>query len=504
MIAMRRLIINAGSNKGKINRNIYGHFSEHLGRCVYEGMFVGADSPIPNVNGMRKDVVEALKRIKVPVLRWPGGCFADEYHWMDGIGPPEQRKRMINTHWGGVVEDNSFGTHEFMELCSQIGCVPYITGNVGSGTVREMSEWIEYMTFDGVSPMAELRRDNGRDKPWSVPFFGVGNENWGCGGNMCVQKYAQTYRSYQTYVREYGENKIAKIACGPNSDDYDWTESMMSLCHSREPLGGGKSFRMDGLSLHFYTYPGGVKDRGSATKFSADKYYQTLGEALRIETLIKGHSFIMDRFDPEKKVGLVVDEWGTWYDVEEGTNPGFLYQQNTMRDAITAGVTLNIFNSHCDRISMANIAQTANVLQAVILTQGEKMILTPTYHVFEMYKGHQDATLLDSYIEAQDIIAGGHNVPDLHVSASQDAYGAILATLVNLSHDQEREIQCVISDRDIRSVSARILTGKMDMYNDFDDENRVEPRHFSDFIISGDTVRLVIPPCAVMELVITQ
>ena len=502
MKVMRRLIINAGKKGDRINKNIYGHFSEHLGRCIYEGMFVGSDLKIPHINGMRKDVVDALKGIKVPVLRWPGGCFADEYHWMDGIGPREQRKKMINTHWGGVVEDNSFGTHEFLELCDQIGCDPYITGNVGSGSVREMSEWVEYISFDGVSPMAELRRENGRDKPWKLPYFGVGNESWGCGGNMCVQKYAQTYRHYQTYVREYDGNKIAKIACGPNSDDYEWTETMMDLCHSREALGGGQSFRMDGLSLHFYTFPGGAKERGKATVFDEAKYYQTLGEALRIDTLLNGHCFIMDKYDPEKRVGLVVDEWGAWYDVEEGTNPGFLYQQNTMRDAVVAAITLNIFNSHCGRVTMANIAQTVNVLQAVILTREEKMLLTPTYHVFDLYKGHQDSVLLDSYVEAQDICTGEHSVPDLHVSASQSEEGAILATLVNLSHDKAQDISCILSDKRVKSVRARLLTEKMDAYNEFDAPARVTPQPFDKFTVSGDGFSFIIPPCAVMEIMV--
>ena len=190
---MSKIIVNTLDKKNKINRNIYGNFSEHLGRCIYNGVYVGENSDIPNVNGMRTDVVEALKNIKLPVLRWPGGCFADEYHWKDGIGPKENRKKMINTHWGGVVEDNSFGTHEFLELCRQIGCEPYINGNVGSGTVQEMSEWMEYMTFDGVSPMAALRAENGHAEPWKVKYFGVGNESWGCGGNMRTSYYADLY-----------------------------------------------------------------------------------------------------------------------------------------------------------------------------------------------------------------------------------------------------------------------------------------------------------------------
>lgn len=359
---MSKIIVNTLDKKNKINRNIYGNFSEHLGRCIYNGVYVGENSDIPNVNGMRTDVVEALKNIKLPVLRWPGGCFADEYHWKDGIGPKENRKKMINTHWGGVVEDNSFGTHEFLELCRQIGCEPYINGNVGSGTVQEMSEWMEYMTFDGVSPMAALRAENGHAEPWKVKYFGVGNESWGCGGNMRPSYYADLYRRFQTYVRDYGENKVFRIACGPNTDDYNWTEEVMRIA-------GGY---MDGLSLHYYTVPGDWNKKGSATDFDEAMYYHTLKKAFYMDELVTKHAQIMDRYDPEHKVGLIVDEWGTWFDVEPGTNPGFLYQQSTMRDAMVAALTLNIFNAHSDRVAMANIAQLVNVLQAVILTEGEK------------------------------------------------------------------------------------------------------------------------------------
>ncbi|MCL2852942.1 MAG: alpha-N-arabinofuranosidase [Defluviitaleaceae bacterium] len=499
---MRRLIINPDKKGEKISRNIYGHFAEHLGRCIYEGIYVGEGSPIPNVKGMRSDVVSALRGIKVPVLRWPGGCFADIYHWMDGIGPAAQRKKIINTHWGGVVEDNSFGTHEFMELCAQIGCDPFISGNVGSGTVREMSEWVEYMTFGGVSPMADLRGANGQKEPWSVPYFGIGNENWGCGGNMSAEYYASIYRHYQTYVREYDGNQISKIACGPNIDDYHWTEVMMSRCHSRTPHTNGADYRMDGLSLHYYTSPGGPKDRGCAVKFDEIKYFHTLSDALRMDKLISGHSLIMDRYDPEKRVGLVVDEWGTWFDVAEGTNPGFLYQQNTMRDALVAGVTLNIFNTHCDRVTMANIAQTVNVLQAVILTQGEQMIKTPTYHVFDLYKGHQDAQLLESYVDDRHIGTDEYSVPELHVSASQDDSSAILATLVNLSLHDTLDICCQLCGHQAKSASARVLTGKMDAHNDFDAPERVKPRHLDEITISGEKLLFQIPPCAVMEIVI--
>ena len=392
---MAKLMINKNKKEGTIAPEIYGHFSEHLGRCIYEGLYVGENSEIPNVNGMRTDVVEALKEIKIPVLRWPGGCFADEYHWKDGIGPKENRKKMINTHWGGVVEDNSFGTHEFFELCRQLGCKTYINGNLGSGTVQEMSEWVEYMTFNGVSPMADLRKKNGHEEPWTIDYFGVGNENWGCGGNMRPQYYADEYRRYQTYVRNYDPQKpIQKICGGANVDDYDWTRKVLETTHDHTvPEFHGF---MDGLSLHYYVHPEGWEIKGSATDFDEEVWYKTLKKALYMETLVERHGKIMDQYDPDKKIGMIVDEWGCWFTVEPGTNPGFLYQQNTVRDALVAGITLNIFNKHCDRVKMANLAQMVNVLQSVILTEGPKMIKTPTYHVFHMYRHHQGATLLNS------------------------------------------------------------------------------------------------------------
>ncbi|NQT19985.1 MAG: alpha-N-arabinofuranosidase, partial [Planctomycetes bacterium] len=321
---MNRIVINTDIGEHKIDRHIYGHFSEHLGRCIYDGYWVGEDSPIPNERGIRKDIVKALKTAKTPNLRWPGGCFADEYHWMDGIGPREERPTMINTHWGGVTENNHFGTHEFLDLCEQIGCEPYICGNVGSGTVQEMSQWVEYVNFDGVSPMANLRRENGRDKPWDVKFWGVGNENWGCGGNMRPEYYADLVRRYGCYCRNYPNRKLYKIACGANGANYEWTDTLMRQA----------GYAIDGLALHYYC--GSGKDSRSATQFKEIDWFDQLKKAWFMDELLVKHSAIMDRHDPEKRIALIVDEWGAWHAVEPGTNPGFLYQQNSLRDALVA------------------------------------------------------------------------------------------------------------------------------------------------------------------------
>lgn len=497
---MAKLFVNPKVKKGHINKEIQGHFSEHLGRCIYEGLYVGENSHIPNTKGMRNDVVAALKEMKIPVLRWPGGCFADEYHWKDGIGPKEQRKKMINTHWGGVVEDNSFGTHEFMELCEQLGCKTYINGNLGSGTVQEMSEWVEYLTFEGVSPMADLRTQNGHKEAWKVDFFGVGNENWGCGGNMTPEHYGNEYRRYQTYVRNYNHSApLQKIACGANVDDYAWTKGVLETTHRNAP--GFLHGFMDGLSLHYYTHPEGWEVKGSATDFDEKAWYKTLNKTLYMETLINRHGALMDQYDPEKRIGMIIDEWGTWFTCEPGTNPGFLYQQNTMRDALVAGINLNMFNKHCDRVKMANLAQLVNVLQSVILTDGEKMLLTPTYHVFNMYKYHQEAELLESSIETKEIgLDKEYMVPNLTESVSLGEDGKIHVTLTNLSVEEDYEIDSIFADTKILSAAGTILTNEMRAHNTFEAPDKVHTEAFEKISITDTGIAFTIPKCSVIHI----
>ncbi|TDD72725.1 alpha-N-arabinofuranosidase [Jiangella aurantiaca] len=443
-----------------ISRHLYGHFAEHLGRCIYGGFWVGEGSPLPNVRGIRADVVDALKTIRIPNLRWPGGCFADDYHWRDGIGPRHQRPRMVNSHWGDVVEDNSFGTHEFMDLCELLGADPYVSGNVGSGTVREMSEWIEYLTRDDDSPMAALRRNNGREEPWRVPFWGIGNEAWGCGGNLRAEQFASLARQYSTYVRDHGENRVYRIAVGANSDDYAWTELLMKSfdCLAKEPDQPAGPFQA--LSLHHYTMTGPWSDKGSAIEFSADEWYLALARAAYMEELLTRHTTVMDRYDPYKKVGLVVDEWGTWWNVEPGTNPGFLYQQNTLRDALVASTHFDAFHRHADRVVMANIAQAVNVLQAMVLTDPDTgaLVLTPTYHVFEMNSAHHDASALTVHLrDVPSIESGGRELPLVSASASVKD-NAALVSLANLDAESSRTVALDLRGHDIVARHARVLT----------------------------------------------
>ena len=498
---MNEITLDVKLAKTTIDRNIYGHFSEHLGRCVYEGYWVGEESQISNVRGIRSDVVSALRKIKVPVMRWPGGCFADEYHWVDGIGPREKRPTMINTHWGGVVENNHFGTHEFMDLCAQLECEPYVCGNVGSGTVQEMSQWVEYMTFDGKSPMSDLRRENGRNDPWSLKYFGVGNENWGCGGRMSVEYYADLYRRYGLYARDYGDNQLYRIACGPRNDDYHWTEVMMAQAGSDQLLGGPY---MDGLALHYYTsvrrLPDGSRE-GSATQFDESGWIEIIAKGLMMDELVRKHSTIMDKYDPAQKVALIVDEWGTWFATEPGTHPRFLYQQNTMRDAIVAATTFDIFNKHCDRVRMANIAQTVNVLQAMVLTQNEKMLLTPTYHVFEMYAVHQDATMAPVDVHSESYTFGDYSVPAISASASVDGEGKLHITLSNANPNKDIPVTVFVRGMKADRIVGRVLQADaMNAHNTFEHADVVKPSVFTGAKASEDGLEVLMPKRSVVAL----
>ena len=483
------IVINADDRLGHISPEIYGHFSEHLGRCIYNGIYVGENSPIPNTDGIRNDIIEAFRNIKAPVFRWPGGCFVEEYHWQDGIGEKALRRKIVNTNWGGVTEDNSFGTHEFMRFCELVGCKPYINVNVGSGSVREMSEWIEYMTSDAESPLTEQRKKNGRAEPWKLEYLGIGNENWGCGGNMRPEYYADVYKRYQTFCRNYSGNRLYRIACGPSSADYNWTEVMMKNLDSNN---------VDAIDLHYYTMPV-WPEMESATDFDDELYYKTIAAANFSDELITRHSEIMNRYDPEKKIGLVIGEWGCWHKVEEGTNPGFLYQQNTMRDAIVAAIELNVFNRHSDRVVMANLAQAVNVLQSIILTEGDKMIKTPTYHVFDLFKTHQNNEAVYCYTQNENM-SEGKNAPMISVSASVNEK-SMTVTVANCSLTEEAAVECSIFGFKASSVSCRILTNEAHSYNDFDCPDRVSITEHT-AVIKDNVLKLNIPPCAVVECVV--
>ena len=489
-----KMVINTDLGTETISRHIYGHFSEHLGRCIYGGYWVGEDSPIQNTNGLRTDVVNALREIGIPNLRWPGGCFADEYHWKDGIGPRNERPTMINTHWGGVTEDNSFGTHEFLELCNQLDCEPVICGNLGSGSVQEMSQWVEYLNSDNISPMTDLRKINGRDEPWSVKYWGLGNENWGCGGNMTAEYYTNEMRRYSTYTKNYGEKRLFKIAGGPNSDDYHWMETLMK--------DGNPGRNFQGVSLHYYTICHNWSKKGSATQFDENEYFTSLNKTLHMDELLEKHIQIMDKYDPRNRVALVVDEWGNWFDVEPGTNPGFLYQQNTLRDAMVAAINLDLFNKYARRVKMANIAQTVNVLQAMILTKDDKIVKTPSFYVFKMYKVHHDATLLPLVINGANYEINGESIPALSATASKDKEGKIHVTVTNVDPKNSQNLSVDLrGSQNLKFITGNIITAdKINSYNDFGKKEEVTMKDFKNVKLENNQLKVELPAKSIVMI----
>jgi alpha-N-arabinofuranosidase len=490
-----QLTLQPSSAKTRIDKNIYGHFAEHLGRSIYDGFWVSDTLKVLKKDRIRLDVVEALKKINIPLLRWPGGCFADEYHWRDGIGKRNTRPKMVNTNWGGIIEDNSFGTHEFLELCSLLKCEPYIAGNVGSGTVDEMSKWVEYLNFDGESPMVKLRTENGHKAPYNIQYWGVGNENWGCGGNMTAEYYANEYRRYASYCKDYPNVKLKKIAGGAASSDYRWTEVLMKNV---------PTWMMWGVSLHHYTLPTGSWGvKGPATGFDEKQYFNTMRNCLKMDELVTKHSAIMDKYDSAKRVALVVDEWGIWTDPEPGTNPAFLYQQNSLRDALVAATTLNIFNNHADRVRMANLAQTVNVLQALILTKGRQMILTPTYHVFDQYKVHHDATLVPVTFTSPDYVLGDQRIQAINVSASRDSAGILHISIVNLDPNNRINIETSLEGAWTIYGGNVLTSAKVSDHNTFENPSAITLKKFEGASKLGSKLVVSLPSKSVVTIAIS-
>lgn len=491
------VVVHSDVGRDTISKFIYSQFAEHLGRGIYGGVWVGEDSSIPNTRGIRNDVVDALKKINVAAIRWPGGCFADEYHWKDGIGPRENRPSVVNTNWGGVTEDNSFGTHEFMDLCEQLGAEPIICGNIGSGTVQEMSEWVQYLTSEGDNPMSKLRRKNGREKPWKVRFWCVGNETWGCGGIMSADHYSNELGRYSQFLKNYDGNTLYKISSGGLPEDYDWTETIMKKWKG---VDGWLQGYISGYSLHFYTVNDWNK-KGSATQFTEKDWFATLSKTLEMEKLVKNHSAIMDKYDTEKRIGLIVDEWGNWFDVEPGTNPGFLYQQNSLRDAMVAAVNLNIFHNNCDRVKMSNIAQMVNVLQAMILTKESEIVLTPTYYVFKMYSVHQDAVMLPVSVQCESYTNETNSIPSLNVSASKDKQGKIHISAANLHPTKSQKLSCELKGTTGSAISGEIITAEtINAFNDFGKAEDVRIQEFKGAKLQKGILTVTLPAKSIVTL----
>ena len=489
-----KLTINPADPVAVINPNIYGHFAEHLGRCIYDGIWVGEDSSIPNTGGFRNDIIQVLQKMKAPVIRWPGGCFADDYHWQDGIGPRSKRPRRINIHWGEVIENNHVGTQEFAHFCRLVGAEPYFCGNVGSGTVRELRDWVEYCNFPGDSTWGSQRVADGSPEPLGVTYWGVGNENWGCGGNFSPEDYGTEFRRYASFMRGFGGKQLYLIACGPSSNDVDWTNRFFHKLNKDY-----WQFRnIHGYAAHYY-----CGTAGSATEYTLDQWYQLIAQGLRMEPLVVQQRAAMDAYDPQRRIGLIVDEWGTWHPVEKGTNPRFLYQQNSLRDGLVAAATLDIFNRHADKVVMANIAQTINVLQAMVLTQGEDMLVTPTGYVYQMYAPHQGGQSLHTRLETDMVTfdRGGkpESIPCVagSVSLKDDR---LFLTLTN-AHAVESAVLSLhlLGGATVQSASASILTGEIHAYNTFEQPESLVPTAYP-LEAHGSVFSIHLPPASVLAV----
>ena len=497
------LSVDASKPGAKIDRNIFGQFAEHLGHGIYEGAWVGPDSTIPNTRGIRNDVVAALRALKVPNIRWPGGCFADEYHWRKGLGPLDKRVVTLNPNWGGVTEPNTFGTHEFMDFAQQIGSEAYLSVNVGSGTPQEAAEWLEYLTTNQPTTLAKERAANGHPAPYKIGYLGIGNESWACGGNMTADYYLSQLKIYSRFVRNYnpaqeGKGQMLKIAVGPGDGGTEWTDTIMKAYKARE-----WSWDINGLSVHSYTvvkWPPSFASVG----FGAAEYSRILKSTLEMEDLVTKQSAVMDKYDPEKKVALVVDEWGAWYAPLPGSNPGFLVQQNSLRDAVLTSLNLNIFARHADRVRMANIAQMINVLQAMIVTDKEKMVLTPTYHVFKMYLPFQDATSVPVTLDGGAYTNGDIRLPRLDAIAAKDASGKLWLAITNLDPEKPAEIEAELAGIQVKSATGETLTApKVDSVNSFDAPNAVAPKPVS-LKAQGGKLALKLEPKSITVVALEQ
>ncbi|HYJ42259.1 MAG TPA: alpha-L-arabinofuranosidase C-terminal domain-containing protein [Steroidobacteraceae bacterium] len=484
--------VDAANPGAAISRHLFGQFAEHLGRGVYEGIWVGPDSPIPNTRGIRNDVVAALKAIKVPNVRWPGGCFADEYHWRNGIGPRDRRPATLNPNWGGVIEPNTFGSHEFLDFAQQIGADAYLSINVGSGTAAEAADWLEYLTTPQPSALGKERAANGHPEPYRIAMLGIGNESWGCGGSMTPDYYVSQLKVHARYARNYNAaQKMQRIAVGPDGAHTEYTKAVMEAWKNKT-----WAWDIEGISLHFYTvvkWPPAFK----ATGFGEGEYATLLNDTRRMDDLLRTHLSIMDQYDPAKKIALIVDEWGAWLAPTPGSPEGFLEQQNSQRDALIAALNLNMFARHADRVRGANIAQMVNVLQAMILTNKDKMLLTPTYHVFRLYLPFQDATLLPVKVSAGDYQHGDIKLPRVDAIAARDAQGKTWLAVSNLDPGRATQVSLDVTGAKIKRARGETLTSpRVDSVNTFDAPETVAPKPFEARASSG-RLKLSLAPASI-------
>jgi alpha-N-arabinofuranosidase len=473
---------------GTINPAIYGHFTEHIGGVIYDGIWVGRDSKIANTNGIRQQLIDHMQRLGSTVIRWPGGCFADKYHWRDGIGDPANRPRRFG-RWQEDTESNEFGTHEFIDFCRQIGSAPYFAGNVGTGTAEEFQQWIEYCNGPaGRTTLSDERVANGAKDPFGVRYWGVGNESWGCGGKFTPEDYCTEYRKFTEWLPSYGV-PLTLIAAGPNGNDVDWTRRFFKkwVDYARAPL--------NGWAAHYY-----CGTTGHALEFSLDQWYQMLQKANFMGRLIEDQWAAMAEFDPEHHVKLIIDEWGCWHPAGTEINPHHLFEQmGCLRDALVAAITLDTFNRHADKIDMANIAQLINNLHSLFLADGDQFVATPTFHVYEMYRPHQGAKAVRLAVEAHEIpFQAGGEQKIFQVAGSASVHDKSLTlTLVHSHATETAELAIRVKDGHISEGRQTQLTHEhLNAHNTFAAPNVVAPSTSDVMARSGELV-VTLPPASV-------
>jgi len=507
---------------GKISPDIYSHFVEHLGGVVYDGIWVGEKSKIPNYNGIRKALVDNLKRLKPGVIRYPGGCFADQYDWRDGVGARDKRPTRVN-FWADTrykttkayedleagpqkYESNHFGTDEFVSFCKMVGAEPYLAANVRSRDVRVFLEWLEYCNAPAnLTTWSTERARNGFVEPHKVRFWGIGNESWGCGGDFTPEEYATEFRKFTAWLPTYGV-QLKLIGSGPNGGDVNWTRKFFEGLAQK---GGRQITKLYGWGLHYYC---GSTGQQISNEYTGNEWYDLLERSNRMETLIEDHWQVMGEFDRERRVKLAVDEWGAWHKQDSDVPAGYLYAYaGTLRDALISGMNLDTFQRHADKVAMANPAQLVNTIHSLFHTYEDKFILTPNYHVFEMYMAHAGATAVRTEFIAPNVgftrlDAQRREIPaslwGLNGSASLNDKQLAL-TVVNPHHNQPRDTEISIRGAAIKSGESRTLTANdIHARNSFANPHALEPKNGT-VNASGSSLTFQFAPASVTRLTFT-
>jgi alpha-N-arabinofuranosidase len=502
---------------GTISPNIYGHFVENLSGVLYDGIWLGEKSPVANIDGVRKSLIEHMRKIKATVIRFPGGCFADSYDWRDGVGPAEKRPRRTNFWAMGESEKapashrydpNAVGTNEFVHFCNLIGAEPYLAANVRSLPASAFQQWVEYCNSPaGSTTLADARVAAGYPDPFRVKYWGVGNESWGCGGEFTPQEYAVEFRRYSTWLPTYGDN-LNLIASGPNTDDWNWTREFLTEVLRKGP---GALRRIYGMALHHYAWNlsrGKTQDwvagKGEALKFDTVDWYELLREGERMEGLVTGHWQVLSEFDHQHRVKLVVDEWGPWYRPGSEATPGDqLEQMPTLRDAVFSGMTLDIFNRHPEKVAMANCAQLINCLNSLYLAHEDKFVITPVGHVFDLYSSHQGGDALRTVFSAPNVHYDRDGQPASYWGLKGSASvrdKSLTITAVNPSTSEPRLAEIALRGATVKEASMRFLSNAdIHAHNTFEQKEVIVPQT-KPLSMSGGTLVAEFPPASVVAL----